>query len=481
MAAYLEAVAAGARPDRERLLPAIRAGRVLTEHDRLAELGRWRAAGVASTATWKPDATRPAVDVASPYQASLPDLPGYEIRREIARGGMGVVYEARQASLNRPVAVKVILHGALASESDRRRFMAEATAAAQLRHPNIVVVHEIGEHAGQPFFSMEYVAGESLARIAQRQLPTPKQAAHYVAEVARAVQFAHDHGVLHRDIKPSNVLIDESGRVRVMDFGLAKHIDADDKLTVTGQMLGTPSYMAPEQITGPAQAVGPACDVYGLGALLYVLLTGQPPFCGAGAVGTLLDALELDPKLPRKLNPQVSRPLEMIALKCLEKNPADRYPSAGAVATDLERFIEGETLSISSPNLLERLVRTLERSQFDHKIRLVSQMLWHVAWIALAAHVLVFMNYATQSTHPLAGTTTIRLLGVAAIGLVFWRRRKVWYPPRGAPARQLAAIWVGYLVGAAALVVVEYMETRLTPPMEARATRRWPCWQAWRS
>jgi serine/threonine protein kinase len=395
--------------------------------------------------------------------ASLPELPGYEILREIARGGMGVIYEARQKSLNRPVAVKVILHGALASDADRRRFAAEAAAAAKLKHPNIVVIHEVGEHAGQPFFSMEFVAGESLARIIERELPSPQQAAHYVAEVARAVQFAHDHGVLHRDVKPSNVLVDESGRVRVMDFGLAKQVDADDKLTITGQLLGTPSYMAPEQISGAVGQMGPACDVYGLGALLYALLTGQPPFRGGNQVETLLAALEAEPISPRGINPAVPRALEMIALKCLAKNPAERYPSARAVAADLERFLEGESLSISSPNLLDRLVRNLERSHFDREIHAWSRMLMHVAWIALAAHAAVFVVAALGAAHPAAYLAAIRTAGVGAMVVVFWARRADWYPPRGAAARQLWAIWLGYLGGTVVLVTIDFLQA---PPGE---------------
>jgi predicted Ser/Thr protein kinase len=466
IAAYLDAVAAGERPDREALVagdPELAA--FLAEHDRLAELGSWwrAAAGEdqARTATWKPDVTRPTVEAVSPYQASLPKLPGYEIQREIARGGMGVVYEARQTSLNRPVAVKLILHGALASEPDRRRFTAEATAAAKLKHPNIVVIHEVGEHQGQPFFSMEYVAGESLSRIIRRQLPTPKQAAHYVGEVARAVQFAHDHGVLHRDVKPSNVLVDESGRVRVMDFGLAKQIDGDDKLTVTGQILGTPSYMAPEQISGGAGAIGPGCDVYGLGALLYELLTGQPPFRGANQVETLLAALEAEPMAPRRINSAVPRSLEMIALKCLEKDPEKRYPTPRAVVADLERWLEGESLSISSPNLLDRFVRTLERSQFDRELYEMSRVLVYVAVIALAANAAVFLNYQFKATNPLAGVMGIRLAEVAAMGAVFWPRRREWFPPRGAAARQLCSIWLGYLGGSLVLFLVDYL---MAPP-----------------
>jgi serine/threonine protein kinase len=441
----------------------------LRQHRQLAELGSWWrvAAGEGSRGAARSSAVAGAAGPPSPPgDAPLPALPGYEILREIARGGMGVVYEARQTGLNRAVAVKLILHGAVASGADRRRFATEAAAAAKLKHPNIVVIHDVGEHAGQPYFSMEYVAGESLAAVTRRKLLAAKQAAHYVAEVARAVQFAHERGVLHRDIKPSNVLIDESGRVRVMDFGLAKQVDADDQLTATGQLLGTPSYMAPEQIAGPPSAVGPACDVYGLGALLYELLTGQPPFRGASQVETLLEALELDPPLPRRLNPDAPRELEMIALKCLEKNPANRYATAADVAADLDRYLDGETLSISSPNLLDRLRRSLERSKFDREIYLISRMLLHVAWIALATHVLVFVNAVVRPAHATAWLAAIRAWEVAAMGALFWIRRDVWYPPRGAPARQLAAVWLGYLAGSIVLLVVDYLQAPAGRPYD---------------
>jgi serine/threonine protein kinase len=482
VAAYLEAIAAGEQPDRQALAecdPELAA--FFDRHDQLAELGSWwrRAAGesLSRTVTLDTADANDAWELAKPKE--LPSLPGYEVLREIARGGMGIVYEARQASLNRPVAVKIILHGALAGAAEKRRFLAEATAAAKLKHPNIVVIHEVGECAGQPFFSMEYVAGESLSRIVRRQLPTPQQAAHYVAEVARAVQFAHDHGVLHRDIKPSNVLVDESGRVRVMDFGLAKQIDADEQLTVTGQLLGTPSYMAPEQISGSAGDVGPACDVYGLGALLYELLTGQPPFRGANQVETLLAALEAEPEAPRRLRPAVPRALELIALKCLDKDPGARYASAREMAADLNRYLEGESLSIGSPNLLDRVVRTLERSKFDRDVREASRLVMHVAWIALAAHVGVFVTYATKAPYSLAWVMGIRLAGVAAMLALVWPRRAEWFPPRGAAARQLWSIWLGYLAGAAVLFVIDYLTTapsdafyglRAYPPMAVLAS-----------
>lgn len=437
----------------------------LSQHEYLVQLGSWWRGAVDpgdTTALYDASSSAPG-QAPQAVGGEVPELPGYEILRQVARGGMGVVYEAVQRSLNRRVAVKLILQGGLASKIDQQRFVTEATAVAKLEHPNIVVIHEVGEHRGLPFFSMEYIEGESLAQLGSRGLVNPRQAAQYVHDVAEAVQFAHDHGVLHRDLKPSNVLVDKLGRVRVMDFGLAKQIDADDKLTVTGQLLGTPAYMAPEQASGSSANVGPACDVYGLGAVLFELLTGQPPFCGATQLETLLDVLESDPPLPQQLNPQVPRSLEMIALKCLEKNPADRYASAQEVATDLQRYLDGESLSISSPNLLDRLVRTLQRSKFDQEVRQASRFVLHASWIALATHLAMFLNYRLRSPHPLMGVIFIRLAEIALMLVAFWPHRNRWFPPKGAAARQLWSMWLGYLVGAQVIVAADYL---LTPPGE---------------
>jgi serine/threonine-protein kinase len=308
---------------------------------------------------------------------------------------------------------------------------------------------------------MEYVLGESLAGIVRRGALPPKQAATYVQQVALAVQFAHSCGVLHRDIKPSNVLIDEAGLARVTDFGLAKHYESADKVTLSGQLLGTPAYMAPEQITGPAISVGPACDVYALGALLYELTTGRPPFRGATSMETLLDVVESDPQLPRRLNPNVPRELEMIALKCLEKNARDRYASAQAVADDLARYLDGDSISISGPKLLDRIVRTLERSQFDREFKAWSRMLYCTAVIALVTHLLVFANHWAGWSHTFATQFAIRGLEAAGMIAVLAALRRDWYPPRGAPARQLWAVWLGYMAGSFVLLAATYS---LTPP-----------------
>jgi eukaryotic-like serine/threonine-protein kinase len=268
----------------------------------------------------------------------------YELLEEIARGGMGVVYKARQVSLNRVVALKMILAAELASEADVKRFRTEAEAAANLQHPNIVAIHEVGEHEGRHYFSMDYVAGTSLAALVrQNPLPAPR-AARYVQIIADAIRHAHQQGILHRDLKPSNVLIDANDQPRVTDFGLAKRITGGSELTGTGQILGSPSYMPPEQAGARRGAVGPASDVYSLGAVLYELLTGRPPFQAETPLDTLMQVLETEPVSPRLLNPKLPRDLETITLKCLRKEPSGRYGSAAALAEDLKRWQEGKPI-----------------------------------------------------------------------------------------------------------------------------------------
>ena len=255
---------------------------------------------------------------------------------------MGVVYKARQISLPRPVAIKMILSGQLADESDIRRFQIEAEAAASLQHPNIVAIYEVGQEDGQHYFSMEYVAGETLSQIVRKGPLPPKQAARYVRQIADAIHYAHGRGVTHRDIKPSNVMIDDKDQARVTDFGLAKRVACDQNLTESNQVLGTAPYMAPEQIDGLRDRVGPASDVYSIGALFYELLTRRPPFSGRTVVDTLLQVREHDPKPPRQINPQTPRDLELICLKCLEKEPGKRYLTAQELADDLERYLNGD-------------------------------------------------------------------------------------------------------------------------------------------
>ncbi len=312
--------------------------------------------GPSSTVSFSPAAPAPA-----PRPA--PVVQGYEILGELGRGGMGVVYRARQKSLKRVVALKMILAGDHASAADRERFRSEAEAVAQLQHPNIVQIYEVGEQDGYPFFSLEYVEGGTLAQKIQGKPKAAMWSALLVEAMARAVHYAHEHGIIHRDLKPGNVLLARrvgsmaglSGEIarrqtgedyepKITDFGLAKRIQADSHRTRTGTILGTPSYMAPEQAQGRTKAVGPQADVWALGAILYECLTGRPPFQAETPLDTLMQVIEREPPRPCALNPAVPRDLETICHKALTKECSRRYASAEALADDLARFINGQPI-----------------------------------------------------------------------------------------------------------------------------------------
>jgi serine/threonine-protein kinase len=277
-----------------------------------------------------------------------PEIPGYEVLGELGRGGMGVVYKARQKGLGRTVALKMIRDSALSGQAERARFRAEARAIARLQHPNIVQIFEVGEHRGLPFFSLEYCPGGSLAQKLNGTPLPPKEAARLVQTLAHAVHAAHQAQVIHRDLKPANVLLTQDGQPKIADFGLAKHLDADSVQTGTGHVLGTPSYMAPEQAEGRVRETGPAIDVYALGAILYELLTGRPPFKGASYLDTMCRVVSEEPVPPSRTNAAVPRGLESICLKCLQKDPARRYPSALALAEGLGRFLDGRQVAATS-------------------------------------------------------------------------------------------------------------------------------------
>src|SRR5262245_10875594 len=285
----------------------------------------------------------------------------YELLDEIARGGMGVVYKARQVSLDRIVAVKMLLFGPLASKDYIHRFRVEASAAASLQHPNIVAVHEVGVQQNHHYLAMDYIPGQTLSKLSGGQPLPPRRAAAYVQTIAEAIHYAHERGVLHRDLKPSNVLIDLNDQPHVTDFGLAKRLEADSDLTLSGQVLGSPNYMPPEQASGKRGKVGRYSDVYSLGAILFHLLTGRPPFVGGSASETLQLVLEREPITPRMLVARVPRDLETICLKCLEKDRAKRYQTAQALAEDLGRYLRGEPIHALPVSRSERVWRWCRR------------------------------------------------------------------------------------------------------------------------
>jgi eukaryotic-like serine/threonine-protein kinase len=342
---YVEALQAGRNPDRKTLV---------AKHPELesllASLEALERLAPAETPRCEAD-----TQVHDADEAAMPrELGDYELLNEIGRGGMGVVFLARQKSLQRVVALKMILANHLASPEHVRRFHDEARASAGLRHPNIVQIHDVGQSHGLHFFTMEYVEGDNLARRLAGGPMDRTAAVRLIAKVARAVGHLHDHQVIHRDLKPSNILLDSDGDPHVTDFGLAKCLTADSQATATGVIAGTACYMAPEQATGRSATLGPSCDIYSLGAILYELLTGRPPFLEDTPFDTILQVLGGEPVPPRRLDRRIPRDLERICLKCLSRAAEDRYPSALALAEDLERFLRGETLAAQPPGLLRR-------------------------------------------------------------------------------------------------------------------------------
>ena len=299
---------------------------------------------------------------ASTDPVDLPDVPGYAIDGVLGRGGMGVVYRATQVALKRPVALKMIRTSGPLEPQQRERFRTEAEAVGRLQHPNIVQIHEVGQHAGRPFFSLEFVAGGTLAERLARTPQPPRAAAALAETLARAVQAAHDVGVIHRDLKPANILLTPAGVPKIGDFGLAKRLDDDSGQTQVGQVMGTPSYMAPEQAAGKADEAGPAADIYALGAILYESLTGRPPFKGTTALETLDQVRGRDPVPPTALQPTVPRDVETVCLKAMAKDPARRYPAARDLAEDLRRFLDGRPILARPVGQAERAWRWARRN-----------------------------------------------------------------------------------------------------------------------
>ncbi|MBI5096023.1 MAG: serine/threonine protein kinase [Candidatus Hydrogenedentes bacterium] len=288
--------------------------------------------------------------------SGFPSIPGYDLLQVLGRGGMGVVYKARHKILQRTVALKVIGAGPYASESELARFRIEAELVAQLHHPHVVEIYDVGQQDGCPYFSLEFLEGGDLFHKLNRNPLHPHEAAETTEKIARAIQAAHERGIIHRDLKPSNVLLTRDGQPKVTDFGLAKRINSSVSHTMTGTLVGTPNYMAPEQAEG-RKGVGPAADIYGLGAILYELLTGRPPFDAESPLEIVAQVISQEPASPRSLNPAVPRNIETICLKCMEKDPRRRYLTAAALADDLLCFLREEPISARPPGLLARVDR----------------------------------------------------------------------------------------------------------------------------
>ena len=408
---------------------------------------------------------------------SLPRQFGdFELVKELGRGGMGVVYKARQRSLNRLVALKMVREAHLATDADRARFRTEAESAARLKHPNIVTVHEVGTTDGQAYLCMEYVDGPTLAELVRTSGPLPpREAARLVAAIARAVQHAHDEGILHRDLKPSNILLANSsresaaddsslsplgsrrlliGEPKVSDFGLAKRIDTPGSLTRTGAVVGTPSYMSPEQAAG-RKDLTPAADVYSLGTILYELLTGRPPFQAAHPVDTLLLVLEQEPVPPRDLNPTVDREMELICLKCLQKPPELRYPSAAALAADLEAYAAGESVTAAPSGLrffLSRLFR--ETHHADILENWGKLWMWHSLMIFLLCLLTQAMAWINLTAH--GWYLGIWTVGLVTWAVVLWQLRKAAGPVLFVE-RQIAHAWAAGVCASIGMFVIEWL------------------------
>ncbi len=379
-------------------------------------------------------------------------LGDYELLEEVARGGMGVVYRARHIQLKTEVALKMILSGPMANDEDLERFRIEAEAAHKLKHENIVGLLDYGVTDGNHYFTMEYIHGRSLAqRIAQGSLPC-KVAARYLFQIAQAMGYAHQQGILHRDLKPNNVLVDLRDDVHITDFGLAKRLNCDGGQTRTGVILGTPSYMAPEQASGKIHELGPACDIYGMGAILYEMLTGRPPFKAETPLDTVMQVLHNDPVPPRLLNPRIDADLETICLKCLEKDARHRYESAAALAADLQRYLDGKSISAHSFNLIDRLVRSLQHSHLDVAFHAWSTMLFCMAGAVCVEKLAVFALLLTGQ--PTWQIYTVRVAQWVVLVLLFLWHRGTRLLPTNAAERELWSIWIGFFLAFGSILAV---------------------------
>jgi len=395
----------------------------------------------------------------------------YELRAELGRGGMGVVYKAYQASLQRTVALKMIPNAAFAASQDLARLRAEALAAARLSHPNIVPVYEVGEHNGQPWFSMQFIQGRTLSDRLMKGPMSPREAVALLVPIVDAIGAAHRAGVLHRDLKPSNILIATDGTPFVTDFGLAKRVNVDEesrtafgvdsdmaRLTLSGAILGTPAWMSPEQAAGQTDSIDVATDVYSLGAVLFAMLTGRPPFQAASPLDTVLMVLEEDPPNIRILNRAVDSDLEMIVMKCLQKPQDLRYSSAAALASDMRAWLNGEPVSARSSTIAQVMTRLFRES---HHAAILQN--WGLLWMLHSLVVLMlclitnFMQFqGVTNRWPYVG---LWVVGLGLWAAIFWNLRHR-SGPITAVERQIAHLWAGSMIASSMLFWVESIMDR---------------------
>ena len=376
--------------------------------------------------------------------SGVPDVPGYEIISELGRGGMGVVYKAKQVALNRTVALKMLPGSAYAESHELARFLAEAEAVAAVRHAHVVQVFESGQCAGRPYFAMEHLGGGSLVELIRKtERLAPATAAALLEKIARGVAAAHDLGIVHRDIKPQNVLLDDDGEPKVTDFGLAKRGGRAD-LTQTGAVMGTPHYMAPEQAAGRTKFVGPAADIYALGAILYECLTGHTPFTADDTVKLLIKVVEDEPSPVRQFAPDVPRDLEAICLKCLRKEPHARYATADDLAADLHRFLNGESVAARTTGVFGKMVGALDRSGKDVEFTAYASVLFGFAVVTLLTDIL--QTVVCLGHLPLWVGAVAQYVRVLLYAGIVWFSRRGELLPRTSAERQLWSIICGYVV-----------------------------------
>jgi serine/threonine protein kinase len=393
--------------------------------------------------------------------APLPVIAGYEIGEVLGRGGMGLVFRAVQKALKRTVALKIIVSGAHAGAAERARFRTEAEAVARLHHPGIVQIYEVGEQAGCPYLALEFVSGGSLAAQLNGTPVPPRRAAQLLLDVARAVQHAHEQGIVHRDLTPANVLLTGAGAAKIVDFGLAKLLGSEQRHTHTGAVLGSPSYMAPEQAAGQVRLIGPATDVYALGAILYELLTGRPPFVGASFLETLDQVRTHDPAPPQVLQPKVSDDLAAICLKCLEKAPADRYPTAAALADDLDRFLRGESIAARKQTLWNQAVRLLRHSQLDVNWGSWATLTFRLAPVPILAQVVLFVVLWDRPEYPPVAIGVSLATAAVLFYLIFVGKRASLRTVTPYQRRRYLSVWLGHFIG---LILVTLTVLRMIHP-----------------